>query len=265
MSLEGKKAPAGIADLLATPENERFHEIIDGELVRKAAPSARHGGAQAGLAGRLGDCNRRSGGLRPGGWRFAMETETRFEDDQIYRPDIAGWRRERLPELPNDFPMTVRPDWVCEIVSPSSEDNDVVKKMRTYRRCGVPHYWIIDPIAETLIVYRWTEGGNTWPASTAKPKTTHGRSSSIRWPEQMVSDALDGYLFAVAETWPFFSDAAVSEKTVALARTPHGLLDVSTRRLANALESELRVRAGGMRCPSSFSGRGSWGHCASAH
>ena len=159
MSLTAKKAPAGIADLLAIPENERFHEIIDGELVRKAAPSARHDGAQAGLAGRLGDYNRRPGGLRPGGWRFAMETETRFDDDQIYRPDIAGWRRERLPELPNDFPMTVLPDWVCEIVSPSSERNDVVKKMRTYRRSGVPHYWIIDPIAETLIVYRWTEDG----------------------------------------------------------------------------------------------------------
>jgi Uma2 family endonuclease len=159
VSLAGENVSAGIADLLAIPENERFHEIIDGALVRKARPSARHGGAQAGLVGRLGEYNRRAGGLRPGGWRFAMETETRFGDDQIYRPDIAGWRRERLPELPDGFPMTVRPDWVCEIVSPSSESNDVIKKLRTYQRCGVPHYWVIDPIAETLVVYRWTEGG----------------------------------------------------------------------------------------------------------
>jgi Uma2 family endonuclease len=160
MSLAVTKAPATIADLLAIPENERFHEIIGGELVRKAMPSIRHGGAQAGLTIQIGGAyNRRPGGRLPGGWRFATETEIRFEDKEVYRPDVAGWRRDRLPELPDEFPMTVRPDWVCEIVSPSNERNDVVRKMRTYQRSGVPHYWIIDPIAETLIVYRWTEGG----------------------------------------------------------------------------------------------------------
>lgn len=160
MSLAAKTVPATLADLLAIPENERFHEIVGGELVRKAMPSFRHGTAQAGLTGRLGGpYNRRPGGGRPGGWRFATETEIRFEDGEVYRPDVAGWRRERLPELPDEVPVTVRPDWVCEIVSPSNERNDVVKKMRTYQRCGVPHYWLVDPVAETLIVYRWTEGG----------------------------------------------------------------------------------------------------------
>jgi Uma2 family endonuclease len=160
MSLAAKKAPATIDDLLAIPEAERFHEIIGGELVRKAMPSIRHGGAQAGLLGRLGGpYNRRPGGPRPGGWRFATETEIRFDDSEIYRPDVAGWRRERLPELPDEFPLTVRPDWVCEIVSPSNVRNDVVKKMLTYQRSGVPHYWVIDPIAEALIVYRWTDSG----------------------------------------------------------------------------------------------------------
>ncbi len=160
MSVAVKMSPAGIEDLLAIPANERFHEIIDGELVRKAMPSIRHGGAQTGLGGRLdGPYNRRTGGRRPGGWRFASETEIRFDDHQIYRPDIAAWRRERMPELPDEFPITMRPDWVCEILSPSNERNDVIKKMRTYQRCHVPHYWIVDPIAESLIVYRWTEGG----------------------------------------------------------------------------------------------------------
>jgi len=160
MSFAVKKAPATIADLLAIPENERFHEIIGGELVRKARPSIRHGGAQAGLTIRIGGAyNRRPGGRLPGGWRFATETELRFEDAEVYRPDVAGWQRDRMPELPHEFPVTVRPDWVCEIVSPSNERNDIVKKMRTYQRCGVPHYWVLDPIAETLIVYRWTEGG----------------------------------------------------------------------------------------------------------
>ncbi|MEO7331286.1 MAG: Uma2 family endonuclease [Minicystis sp.] len=160
MSLAIQRAPATIADLLAIPEHERFHEIIDGELVRKAMPSFLHGGTQAGLTGRLdGPYNRRPGGRWPGGWRFATETEILFEDQQVYRPDVAGWRRERLPELPRESPLTLRPDWVCEIVSPSNERNDVVKKMRTYQRCGVPHYWLLDPIAETLIVYRWSKDG----------------------------------------------------------------------------------------------------------
>lgn len=160
MSLAVKKAPATIPELLAIPEHERFHEIIGGELVRKAMPTFRHGGMQAGLTGRLNEpYNRRPGGRWPGGWRFATETEIRFEDHEVYRPDVAGWRREHLPEPPGEFPVSVRPDWVCEILSPSNERNDVVKKMRTYQRCGVPHYWILDPIAETLIVYRWSREG----------------------------------------------------------------------------------------------------------
>ena len=154
------RAPATLADLLAIPAPDRFHEIIDGELVRKAMPSPRHGRSQARLTMRLGGpYDRKPGGKWPGGWMFLTETEVQFEEGQVYRPDIAGWLRARLPELPAETPLLVRPDWVCEIVSPSNERNDVVKKMRAYRRSGVPHYWLIDPIAETLIVYRWTENG----------------------------------------------------------------------------------------------------------
>lgn len=151
---------ATIVDLLAIPEPERFHEVIDGELVRKAQPSPRHGSSQARLTMRLGGrYDRKPGGRWPGGWRFITETEIQFEEHEVYRPDIAGWRRERLPELPLHSPLLVRPDWVCEILSPSNERNDVVKKMRAYKRSCVPHYWLIDPIAETLIVYRWTLDG----------------------------------------------------------------------------------------------------------
>lgn len=160
MSVATKKVSATIADLLAIPEHERFHEIIGGELVRKAMPSARHGSSQANLTGRLvGPYGRRAGGCFPGGWRFMTETEVRFEDHEIYRPDVAAWRRERMPELPEEFPVTARPDWICEIISPSNERNDVIKKMLTYQRSRVPHYWLIDPITEALVVYRWTDAG----------------------------------------------------------------------------------------------------------
>src|SRR5262245_37146129 len=160
MSVALKKVPATVADLLAIPEHERFHEIIGGELVRKAMSSARHGSSQANLTGRLvGPYGRRPGGRSPGGWRFMTETEVRFEDHEVYRPDVAGWRRERMPALPEEFPITLRPDWVCEIISPSNERNDIIKKMLTYQRTHVPHYWLIDPITEALVVYRWTEAG----------------------------------------------------------------------------------------------------------
>jgi Uma2 family endonuclease len=160
MSVAVKQAPATVADLLAIPEPERFHEIIGGELVRKAMPSPRHGSSQANLTGRLvGPYGRRPGGRSPGGWRFMTETEVLFEEHEVYRPDVTGWRRERMPELPDEFPVTLRPDWVCEILSPSNQRNDIVKKMLTYQRARVPHYWLIEPITEALVVYRWTEAG----------------------------------------------------------------------------------------------------------
>jgi len=149
---------ATIADLLAIPEEHRRHEIIDGVLVEKEAASGRHGGAQIRLGQRLRPYDRRPGGRWPGGWWFATEIEIQFSDSQIFRPDIAGWRRERLDVLPSEVPITVRPDWVCEILS-KNRRNDLVKKKRTYHRDQVSHYWIVDPIEETLAVYRWQSDG----------------------------------------------------------------------------------------------------------
>src|SRR3989442_118853 len=85
---------ATLADLLAIPDEDRCHEIIDGELVRKEAASGRHGGAQVALSQKLNPYSRRS--------RIAS-----LPEDQIFRPDVAGWRRERLPELPSEVPILV--------------------------------------------------------------------------------------------------------------------------------------------------------------
>jgi Uma2 family endonuclease len=85
--------------------------------------------------------------------------ESELEAHEIYRPDVAGWRRERVPQRPEGTPIRHRPDWVCEILSPSSARNDQVTKLETYRRSGVPHYWILDPIQRTLLVYRLTPDG----------------------------------------------------------------------------------------------------------
>lgn len=151
---------ATVEDLLAIPEAERFHEIIDGELVRKPMPSGPHGRVQFRLATEIGGpYDRRAGRGGPGGWIFATEVEIRFETGNIFRPDVAAWRRERLARLPEECPLDVRPDWVCEILSPSNKQNDLFKKLRTHQRCSVAHSWIIDPDAEALAVYRWTAEG----------------------------------------------------------------------------------------------------------
>jgi Uma2 family endonuclease len=149
---------ATIADLLAIPEAHRRHEVIDGALIEKEAASGRHGGAQARLSRTLGPYDRRPGGRWPGGWWFATEVEVKFEDTEVFRPDVAGWRRENLAELPAEVPITIRPDWICEILS-KNRRNDLIKKKRVYHRHQVGHYWIIDPVEETLAVHRWHADG----------------------------------------------------------------------------------------------------------
>jgi len=167
-----KALRATLADLLAIPEEHRRHEVIDGVLVEKEAASGRHGGAQGRLFRRLGPYDRRPGGRWPGGWWFATEVEVLFEDSQVLRPDIAGWRRERLAELPAEVPITVRPDWICEILS-KNRQNDLIKKKRVYHRHRVGHYWIIDPIEETLAVYRWHTDGFVEVLIADRSETVH--------------------------------------------------------------------------------------------
>ena len=79
--------------------------------------------------------------------------------DEIFRHDVVGFRRDRLAECPSAFPARDRPDWACEILSRSTARYDVVKKQRTLHAAGVPHYWLIDPESETLVVYRNSSEG----------------------------------------------------------------------------------------------------------
>ena len=152
---------ATLADLLAMPEEDRY-ELVDGELMPKEAGSGKHGRGQAALTGVLyRPFGRKGGGPpdRPGGWWFATEALIQFGPTQIRRPDVAGWRRERLADLPAAAPMTVIPDWICEVLSASNAGTDTIKKMRLYHQAKVAHYWLVDPIAETLAVYRDTVDG----------------------------------------------------------------------------------------------------------
>jgi Uma2 family endonuclease len=148
-----------IADWLALPDDARI-ELIDGEFVEKAAPTIEHGRAQQRTAGALGSpFDRRPGGSGgPGGWWIATEVDIVL-DGRVYRPDIAGWRRDRVPTLPRERPVAVRPDWICEIVSESNRSVATVKKLHRYHHAGVPDYWILDQVDRTLSVHRHSPEG----------------------------------------------------------------------------------------------------------
>jgi Uma2 family endonuclease len=143
-----------VAEALARPEAEGW-ELIEGVIERKAAPSWWHARSQTRVAQALGPFDRRGGGKRPGGWWILSEVDVEIESGQLVRPDIAGWRRERVENLPRERPLRIRPDWIAEVLSTDDVRRDTVRKMRLYQRVGVPHYWVLDPDQRVLQVYRW--------------------------------------------------------------------------------------------------------------
>ena len=137
-------------------------EIVAGEIRTVPAPRPRHVRTASALNVRLGSTfGWDSDG--PGGWGILVEPELRFGDD-VRIPDLAGWRVERYRE-PEDNPIELVPDWVCEILSPSTARSDRKEKMPLYAAHGIGHLWIIDPALHTLEVYRregelWVVAGN---------------------------------------------------------------------------------------------------------
>ena len=97
----------------------------------------------------------------PGGWWSYVEPTIQLSLRDVYRPDLAGWRRDRLPERPVGFPIHHVPDWVCEVLSPGNARHDLVQKRRAYHAAKVGYYWIVDPSREEVTVLRWTLEGYT--------------------------------------------------------------------------------------------------------
>jgi len=148
---------ATFADIANRPAKERL-EIIGGEIVQKASPTWGHGDAQGTVIQVFkGPYQWGRGG--PGGWWIAPEVDIEFEAHEMYRPDVAGWRKDRVPEMPSGRPVRIRPDWIAEVLSDSNAENDLGRKLFGYHRAGVPHYWIIDPEHRTLTVYRYASEG----------------------------------------------------------------------------------------------------------
>ncbi|HYO75291.1 MAG TPA: Uma2 family endonuclease [Thermoanaerobaculia bacterium] len=151
-------------DLLKVPDN-MVAELIEGELFASPRPRIRHAEAQTELATILRSSFGRGGGGSGGGlgtWHILIEPELHLEDDVLV-PDIAGWRVERVgPRMPDVQAMTIAPDWVCEILSPSSARLDRARKLPVYASHGIPHSWIVAVDEQVLEVKRlenrkWTD------------------------------------------------------------------------------------------------------------
>ena len=134
-------------DVLDAPAH-RVAEIVDGTLYINPRPPTLQALAKTRLVASLGRafCFSRGG---PGGWRIMHEPELHLGED-ILVPDVAGWRRERLPRIPETWDAVIAPDWVCETVADSTRDLDLNGKRPVYAREGIPHLWLVDPTNRTL-------------------------------------------------------------------------------------------------------------------
>src|SRR5678815_4781514 len=134
------RAPT-LADLDALPPGI-VGEIIEGVLYTMTKPRVRHQRTTRTIGGRIGDpFDHGRGG--PGGWWIVVEPGLELPNDtKEISPDVAGWRRERMPELPVDEPVRVVPDWVCEILSPTTRRHDLLRKRPYYAKIGVAHHWL---------------------------------------------------------------------------------------------------------------------------
>ncbi|HET8698548.1 MAG TPA: Uma2 family endonuclease [Gammaproteobacteria bacterium] len=152
MSAKPLKKNATYDDLCEVPENF-VAEMFDGDLYASPRPALPRVHAGSVLGYQLGTFHHNG----PDGWVILDEPELHFGSDVLV-PDLAGWRRTRMPRIPAEAYVTLAPDWVCEVLSISTEPLDRGKKLRIYAREGVAHAWLVDPLARTLEVPCLREG-----------------------------------------------------------------------------------------------------------
>jgi len=153
---EPSRRRATYQDVLDAPA-DKIAEVLNGELRLSPRPRVGHASVSSNLGVELGPpFGRGRGG--PGGWLLLFEPELHL-GDEILVPDYAGWRRERLPLVDGEAPyLTLAPDWLCEVLSPSTETMDRADKLPLYAAAGVGHVWLINPRQRTLEVLRLHDG-----------------------------------------------------------------------------------------------------------
>jgi Uma2 family endonuclease len=156
MSDERARRDALYAQLEELPPNF-VGEILGGELYASPRPRPRHMRAAGRLLIALDPFDRDPGEEGPGGWVLLFEPELHL-GNEVLVPDLAGWRRERMAELPEPVGIELVPGWVCEVLSPSTAAVDKGRKMGSYAREGVKHLWLVDPALQSLDTYRLENG-----------------------------------------------------------------------------------------------------------
>ncbi len=148
--------PATLADLEALPSHMKG-ELIEGVLYAMTRPRPRHQSVAASIVADYQPAFQR--GLRgPGGWWILPEPGIELPSAPELSPDVAGWRRDRLPELPRDGAIPLVPDWVCEVLSPTTRRHDLRIKRPYYARVGVGWLWLVDSEALVVTAHRLHEG-----------------------------------------------------------------------------------------------------------
>ncbi len=153
-----KIAPNTYQDILDLPEHLNG-EIVDGELYAQARLASPHANTASEILAQIRSLfHAEPGGPKgPGGWQILMEPELHWGDN-VFVPDLAGWRRERMPQIPSAPYLEMSPDWICEVLSPSTASRDRLLKCNHYARAGVGHVWLVDPELKTLEVLRLVDG-----------------------------------------------------------------------------------------------------------
>jgi Uma2 family endonuclease len=151
ITMNAARQLATYQDVLDAPEHV-VAELIDGVLHTMPRPAPKHARASGRLLRGLDD-NFDHGRKGPGGWIILIEPELHL-DGNVLVPDVAGWRRERLPKLPDAAYFEIAPDWVCEVLSPATARFDRVVKLPLYAKAEVGFVWLVDPLARTLEIYQ---------------------------------------------------------------------------------------------------------------
>ena len=148
--------PATYEDLLAVPDH-LVAEIVYGMLYTSPRPAPRHTNASSVLGAELNIRWQRGRG-GPGGWWILFEPELHLGENVLV-PDIAGWRKTALPALPTDIAyFETAPEWICEVLSPSTARLDRGPKLEIYATAGVKWAWLVDPVLKMIEVYQLVDG-----------------------------------------------------------------------------------------------------------
>ena len=149
------RSPATYQDVLDAPPH-MVAELVGGVLHLQPRPAFPHALAGSSLGVELGGPFQKGRG-GPGGWWIIDEPELHLGPDVLV-PDLAGWRRERMPTFPDAAWSDLAPDWLCEVLSPGTRSFDLTDKRRIYAESGVAHLWLIDPTPRTLEAFALQDG-----------------------------------------------------------------------------------------------------------